>query len=190
VKLPERSGDQLRIGVAITVPEPYGSVLQSARARFGDPWADFIPPHITLLGPTVVDADEIDAVNQHLATVAASHVPFVVRLRGTSTFRPVSPVVFVQVAEGAAGCAALESSVRSHVLDQEVRFDYHPHVTVAHEVPDEQLDAAAADLADFDTAFLVDSFHSYAHGDDGVWRPVRDFSLTGAAADAGVGSPT
>ncbi|WP_028047425.1 2'-5' RNA ligase family protein [Cellulomonas sp. URHE0023] len=190
MKLPERTGDQLRIGVAITVPEPYGSVLQAARARFGDPWADFIPPHVTLLGPTVIDSEAIGAVDEHLAAVAATHVPFVVRLRGTATFRPVSPVVFVQLVEGVDGCAALERSVRSHVLDQEVRFDYHPHVTVAHEVPDEQLDSAAADLAGFDAAFLVDSFHSYAHGDDGVWRPVRDFTLTGAAADAGVVSPT
>ena len=76
------------------------------------------------------------------------------------------------------------------MLAQEVQFDYHPHVTVAHEVADEQLDAAQADLAGFDASFLVDSFHSYAHGDDGVWRPVRDFTLTGAAADAGVVSPT
>jgi len=190
VKLPERSADQLRIGVAITVPEPYGPVLQAARARFGDPWAEFIPPHITLLGPTVVAADDIAAVDEHLAAVAASHVPFEVRLRGTGTFRPVSPVVFVQLVEGVAGCAALERSVRSDVLHQKVRFDYHPHVTVAHEVPDEQLDSAFADMAGFDAGFLVDSFHSYTHGDDGVWRPVRDFTLTGAAADAGVGSPT
>ncbi len=117
-------------------------------------------------------------------------MPFVVHLQGTATFRPVSPVVFVQLAQGSAGCAALERGVRSDVLDQVVHFDYHPHVTVAHEVPDEQLDAASHDLAGFDAAFLVDSFHSYAHGDDGVWRPVRDFSLTGAAAGAGVGRPT
>lgn len=190
MNLPERTGDQLRIGVAITVPEPYGSVLQTARARFGDPWAQFIPPHITLLGPTVVAPGEMAAVDEHLASIAAAHVPFLVQLRGTGTFRPVSPVVFVRLAEGASGCAALERSVRSHVLDQELRFDYHPHVTVAHEVADEQLDSAFADLAAFDASFVVDAFHSYTHGDDGVWRPVRDFTLAGAAADAGVGSPT
>ncbi|MEZ0448714.1 2'-5' RNA ligase family protein [Cellulomonas sp. ICMP 17802] len=186
MRLPERSGDQVRIGVAITVPEPYGTVLQTARARFGDPWADFIPPHITLLGPTVIEHDEITSVDEHLAEVAAQHAPFVVRLRGTGTFRPVSPVVFVQVAEGVAGCEGLESSVRSGLLSQELRFVYHPHVTVAHEVPDDRLDAAFDGLADFDASFVVDSFHSYAHGDDGVWRPARDFSLTGSPADAEV----
>ncbi|WP_456844118.1 2'-5' RNA ligase family protein [Cellulomonas sp. P5_C6] len=186
MRLPGRSGNQVRIGVAITVPEPYGSVLQAARAQFGDPWADFIPPHITLLGPTVIEHDEVVPVDEHLAAIAQQHAPFVVRLRGTATFRPVSPVVFVQVAEGVAGCEGLESSVRSGVLEQELRFTYHPHVTVAHEVPDAQLDAAFAGLADFDASFVVDSFHSYAHGDDGVWRPARDFTLTGSPADAGV----
>jgi 2'-5' RNA ligase len=188
--LPERSGDQVRIGVAITVPEPYGSVLQEARARFGDPWAQFIPPHITLLGPTVIEHHEITPVDEHLAAIAEQHGPFVLRLRGTGTFRPVSPVVFVQVAEGVGGCERLERSVRSGVLAQELRFSYHPHVTVAHEVPDEQLDAALGGLADFDASFVVDSFHSYAHGDDGVWRPARDFSLTGSSADAGVSTAT
>ncbi len=190
MRLPERSGDQVRIGVAITVPEPYGSLLQSARARFGDPWAEFIPPHITLLGPTVIEHGDILAVDEHLEAVAARHAPFLVHLRGTGTFRPVSPVVYVQVADGVAGCEGLESSVRSGVLDQALRFHYHPHVTVAHEVPDPQLDAAFDGLADFDAAFVVESFHSYAHGDDGVWRPARDFSLTGSPADAGVNAST
>ena len=53
-------------------------------------------------------------------------------------------------------------------------------------MPDEQLDAAFDGLGDFDASFVADSFHSYAHGDDGVWRPSRDFSLTGSSADAGV----
>jgi len=190
VRLPARAEDQVRIGVAITVPAPFGPELQAARGRFGDPAAPFIPPHITLLGPTVVDLADVALVEEHLTRVAARHEPFLVHLRGTGTFRPVSPVVFVQVVDGVDGCERLEGSVRSGVLAQELRFRYHPHVTVAHEVADEQLDAAFAGLADFDASFVVDSFHSYAHGDDGVWRPARDFSLTGPLADAGVGTST
>ena len=91
----------------------------------------------------------------------------------------------MQVAEGIAECERLECSVRSGLLAQDLRFNYHPHVTVAHEVPDDQLDAAFDGMADFDASFVVDSFHSYEHGDDGVWRPARDFSLTGSPADAG-----
>ncbi|MBO3086433.1 2'-5' RNA ligase family protein [Cellulomonas fengjieae] len=190
MRLPQRSGDQVRIGVAITVPEPYASVLHAARARCGDPWAQYIRPHITLLGPTVVEPDEIAQVDEHLAAVARQHAPFVVELRGTGTFRPVSPVVFVQVAEGLAGCVGLERSVRSGVLAQDTHFRYHPHVTVAHEVEDDLLDETSDALAGFGATFVVDSFHSYAHGDDGVWRPSRDFSLTGSPADAEVSAAT
>lgn len=203
MRLPERTGDQLRIGVAVTVPEPWSGALRAARARYGDPLAEFIPPHITLLGPTVVEPGDVEEIEAHLARAAAAHGPFRVRLQGAGTFRPVSPVVFVPLVEGAQGCAALERSVRSGVLHQELRFAYHPHVTVAHEVPDAQLDAAEAGVAGFVAEFVVTAFHSYLHGDDGVWRPVRDFVLDGRddagpagasarvdGADAGVVRPT
>ncbi|QTE28805.1 2'-5' RNA ligase family protein [Pengzhenrongella sicca] len=180
--LPERSGSQLRIGVAITVPEPYGSTLQHARGRFGDPLAGDIPPHITLLGPTVVEPRELADISAHLARVAAATRPFVFQLRGTGSFRPVSPVVFVQVDEGAPECARLEAAVRSGPLAQDVRFDYHPHVTVAHEVPDAALDRAFAEMAQFQARFVVSGFQFFEHGDDNVWRPVRDFLFTGSSA--------
>lgn len=178
---PERGGGDVRIGVAITIPEPYGSELQSARGRVGDPAAPFIPPHITLLGPTVLGLGELAAADAHLAAIASRHRPFVLALRGTDTFRPVSPVVFVGVVGGADRCESLERDVRTGPLAQEPRFDYHPHVTIAHEVADAALDRAFAELADFEAAFVVSAIHSYEFGDDQVWRPVRDFPLTGAA---------
>ncbi|HEY0215237.1 MAG TPA: 2'-5' RNA ligase family protein [Cellulomonas sp.] len=171
-----RSGS-LRIGVAVTVPEPYRSTLQAARARVGDPAADLIEPHITLLGPTEVPVDALPAVAEHLRAVAARHEPFTVHLRGTATFRPVSPVVFVQVVEGIASCERLESQVRTGALEQDLRFHYHPHVTIAHEVDDEALDRAFSDLADYEARFVVDAIHVHEHGDDGVWRPLGSYPL-------------
>lgn len=185
MNLPDRVGDQIRIGVAITVPEPYGSVLQHARARFGDPLAGDIPPHITLLGPTVVEPEELAAVSSHLSHVSTSARPFVLHLRGTATFRPISPVVFVQVVAGIAECEQLESTVRSGPLTQNLRFNYHPHVTVAHEVSEPNLDRAFDELAAFEARFVVSGFQFYEHGDDNVWRPVRDYLLTGSGLRAG-----
>ncbi len=37
------------IGVAIAVPEPWAGELQRYRASFGDPLAEAIPTHITLV---------------------------------------------------------------------------------------------------------------------------------------------
>ena len=182
--LPERSAGQVRIGVALQVPAPYGTLVQAARARVGDPLAHAIPPHITLLPPTVVDREQLPVVVSHLADIAAVHAPFVVSLAGTGTFRPVSPVVFVNVTEGAERCALLERTVRSGILAQDLRFPYHPHVTIAHDVDETTLDEAARLLAGFEATYAQGSMRLYEHGDDGVWRTVARLPLTGTAVAA------
>ena len=170
------------VGVAIAIPEPVGGELQARRASFGDAHAGSIPTHITLLPPTVL-AIGSDDVGAHLATVAAACAPFEIHLHGTATFRPVSPVVFVQLVEGIAGCEQLERRVRRGPLDRELSYPYHPHVTVAHHLPDDQLDEAFETLAGFECRFEVRQFYLYEHGSDGVWRPEQayEFSLPATA---------
>ena len=166
------------IGVAVAIPEPYATELQTHRASFGDPRASAIPTHVTLVPPTKPAASMAE-VTDHLYAVASRHPPFGLRLRGTATFRPVSPVVFVNVTEGISECELLAQSVRSGPLAQELTFPYHPHVTVAHHLSEEELDRAYEVLADYDCAFDVRAFQLYVHGDDGVWRPDAAFSLAG-----------
>ncbi len=93
-----------RIGVAVPVPEPYAEHLQRVRGELGDPLASFIPPHVTLVPPTTVAPEQLPEVESHLERIAAAHPPFELRLAGTDSFRPVSPVVFVTVAEGISSC--------------------------------------------------------------------------------------
>ncbi len=172
--------DTLRIGVAVGVPEPWGSRLDRARAEAGDPLAALIPSHVTLLGPTDIDPASLPAIEAHLTKVAASHTGFSVRLRGTGTFRPVTEVVFVAVAAGISEFELLAAAVREGPLDRELHFPYHPHVTVAHDIATEALDAVFDRLAGFSADFEVDHFTLYVHGADGHWRPVRDFPLAPA----------
>jgi 2'-5' RNA ligase len=167
------------IGVAIAVPEPYASELQTHRAMFGDPLAMAIPSHITLVPPTEVGAD-LAPVFDHLQVVAAKHSTFPLRLRGTATFRPVSPVVFIAVTEGISACEMLALDVRQGPLAQDLAFPYHPHVTVAHHLDEAALDEAYEALAEYTCAFDVDAFFLYLHGDDGVWRPEATFALQSA----------
>jgi 2'-5' RNA ligase len=162
------------IGVAIAIPQPYASELQHHRASFGDPQATAIPKHITLVPPTDVDGD-IDLVGAHLSDVAKRHTAFRLRIRGTATFRPISPVVFISVTEGISACELLADDARQGPLAQELAFPYHPHVTIAHDLDDPALDRAYELLADYDCAFDVESFGLYVH--DGVWRPVATYAL-------------
>ncbi|QNN53725.1 2'-5' RNA ligase family protein [Nocardioides mesophilus] len=168
------------IGVAIAVPEPWGAQLQEYRERLGDRTASGIPTHITLVPPYHLDTDELVAVEQHLVETSASNLSFKVHLRGTGTFRPVSPVVFVTVAEGIAGCEQLAVSVRRGPLGCDLRFPYHPHVTVAHDLDEPLLDRAYKELAEFECAFEVDHFSLYVHHEDEGWVRTRDFALTAA----------
>lgn len=167
------------IGVSIAIPSPHAEMLQAKRASFGDPLADSIPSHVTLLPPTEVPDESMAEAVSHLESVAAKGHPFGMVLRGTGTFRPISPVVFVQVSGGLAECELLERAVRRGPLERELDFYYHPHVTVAHHVPEDSLDRAFTELADFECRFDVREFYLYAHGEDQVWRPVRSFPLNG-----------
>jgi 2'-5' RNA ligase len=167
------------IGVAIPIAEPYGTELQKYREQFGDPMATSIPTHVTLLPPTEVADDDMAMIDEHLLAVAARFPSFRIRLRGTATFRPISPVVFVPLAEGISSCEVLQSQVRSGPLEVELRFGYHPHVTVAHDLDKEALDLAYDTLSEYDCAFDVTAFSRYEHGADGVWRPQRSFPLAG-----------
>jgi 2'-5' RNA ligase len=167
------------IGVAIGIPEPWGSQLDQHRAGAGDPMAAFIPAHLTLLGPTEIQADLMPKVEEHLAAVATGHRPFRVHLLGTGTFRPVTQVVFVALAAGADECARLAADVRLGPLEVTLRFPYHPHVTVAHDIPAAALDAIFERLSTFEARFPVDGFTLYEHGADGRWHPQRHFGLAG-----------
>ena len=119
------------IGVALSIPEPWATELQDYRTGL-DPTAALVPTHITLVPPTEIDDDALAEVEGHLDEVAEAGAAFTVHLRGTGTFRPVSPVVFVSLAEGISQTEQLAAAVRSGPLDVDVEFPYHPHVTVAH----------------------------------------------------------
>jgi 2'-5' RNA ligase len=175
----------LRVGVATGIPEPWGGQLDRFRSEAGDPLAALTPAHVTLLGPTDVASSALPAIEEHLAGVAARHAAFPVWLRGTGTFRPVTEVVFVSVAVGISEFELLAGAVRGGPLERELHFPYHPHVTVAHDIPAPALDAVFDKLADFSAQFRVERFTLYVHGADGQWRPVRDFPLATGEPAAG-----
>ena len=184
---PSDDDGTVTLGVAVAVPEPHAGVLEGWRADFGDPQAARIPAHVTLLPPTAVRREDLPAIREHLRTAAARHAPFGMVLRGTGSFRPVSDVVFVQVAEGIAECEQIEREVRTGLLTRDLAFYYHPHVTVAHDLPHAALDRATRTLADYEAGFEVDSFSGYLHEGDGVWRVDRVYALGARAHDLAAG---
>ena len=166
------------IGVAVAVPEPFATQLQDYRESLGDETASTIPTHITLMPPIDVDESLLPGIEQHLVQVSATCHTFRIHLRGTGTFRPVSPVVFVGVVEGISECEQLALSVRRGPLAIDAEFPYHPHVTIAHHLPEAVLDRAFKELESFECEFDVEHFRLYVHDDQRGWTPRRDFPLT------------
>lgn len=171
------------LGVAIAIPQPHATVLTNWRRAVGDPAADLIWPHVTLLPPTPVPAGRMDEIKVHLTRAARVSEPFVMHLSGTGTFRPVSPVVFVQVAQGLSNCELLERAVREGPLERKLDFPYHPHVTVAQDVEGAALDQAFEGLSDFVARFPVNHFVLFSRDDDRRWHWRSEF-LLGAAEPA------
>ena len=165
---PATGCDARCVGIVIAVPEPMAGELQAARASFGDPMAAVIPAHITLV--TTTETSDWDATVQHVREVAASQEPFRVTLQGTATFRPVSPVVYLNVAGGFDECIALHKEFQSGPLARDLAFPFHPHVTVAHDVSEQSMDEAVRRLESYCASFTVDRVGLYEHDATGLWK--------------------
>jgi len=167
------------LGVVVPIPEPWSQLLVDWRGKVGDPQAGLVPPHVTLLPPTEVPVAERLTISAHLAAVARAHPPFDMHLSGTGTFRPVSDVVFVAVARGIGNCELIANDVRSGPLARALSFPYHPHVTVAHDVPGDMLELAYCGLSDLSAEFRVEHFTEFEQTSDGAWAIAREYPLTG-----------
>ena len=177
-RLPSLPGSAV-IGIVVPLPEPWAQLLVDWRGKVGDPQASVVPPHVTLLPPTEVARADRPAITAHLEQVARAHPAFDMHLSGTGTFRPVSDVVFVAVARGIGDCELLANDLRRGPLARSLSFPYHPHVTVAHDVPPDMLEMAYTGLADVSAEFRVDHFTEFEQSPEGAWVVARKYPLTG-----------
>ena len=172
--------DTTMLGVVVPIPEPWSQLFADWRAKVGDPQANSsVPPHVTLLPPTEVRVADRPAISTHLAEVARAHPPFDMHLSGTGTFAPVSAVVFVAVARGIGNCELIANDVRRGPLARSLSYPYHPHVTVAHDVPGDMLDLAYCGLSDLSAEFRVEHFTEFEQAADGAWVVACEYPLTG-----------
>jgi len=86
------------------------------------------------------------------------------------------------VARGIGNCELLSSDVRQGPLARDLGFPYHPHVTVAHDVPADMLDVAYSGLADLSVEFDVDHLTEFEQTPSGTWAVSAEYPLTGPPA--------
>ncbi|MBG0739762.1 2'-5' RNA ligase family protein [Paeniglutamicibacter antarcticus] len=170
-------------GIIVALPEPLAAEITAYRRSFGDALAAQIPAHITLITTTPI-GDWAETV-QHVRQVAASQRPFRVSVRGTGSFRPVSEVVYLQLGSGFDECVQLHELLQSGPLARDLVFDFHPHITIAHDISAAGLDEAARTLADFEATFPVTGMGLYVHNDSGAWLLKEELKFGGTSENQG-----
>lgn len=162
------------LGVVIPVPQPHRDALRAWRQEFGGAATEPIAPHITLVSGSYLNTWEKAAAQ--VRQVASGMKPFTIELGAARTFRPASDVVYLPLLSGADQCWALHRQLLGDALRHESGFAYHPHLTIAQNVPAQQLDAAQAALAQVQLAFEADQVQLFdTRG--GEWNLSEDIAL-------------
>ncbi|MBO3732770.1 2'-5' RNA ligase family protein [Glycomyces niveus] len=177
------SGFGFLVGVTYQVPRLARDMLTAIGTRVGDPLAKVLDPHLTFVPPTPIDSAGIVDFAVHVDKVAAATRPFRIGLHGAGTFRPVTDVVYARLAKGVAECSALAEELRSGPVEAVLEHPFHPHVTVAQNLPKAALDRAERELDGFVAECLVGEIVvsiRVAAETAGVWTPVARSTL-GAA---------
>jgi 2'-5' RNA ligase/8-oxo-dGTP pyrophosphatase MutT (NUDIX family) len=174
-----------RLGVIARLPEPLGIHVQAWRRALGDPAAERIVPHLTLVPPQTVDERDLDRAVALVERAAAEAVPFLVELDGAATFLPDGPVAYLVVREGGPALAALEAVLRESPLDRRTH-PFHPHVTLVQDLPPDRVEFAARELAGFRAAFPVRELALMREQREPelgrVWRPLAAATVGASTA--------
>ncbi|HKU30769.1 MAG TPA: 2'-5' RNA ligase family protein [Arthrobacter sp.] len=181
----QAADESMCVGIILGFPPEIARELQEWRASFGDPMAGVIPAHITLV--TTTPARDWEAARKHVRDIARRQAPFTITISGTGSFRPVSPVVFLNVEDGFEECVGLHEQLQSGPLERELPFPYHPHVTVAHDVAPESLDEAETVLKNYTATFPVVSMGLYEHDSNGIWQLREELDFGGDTGQSGTG---
>ncbi len=166
------------------IPDPLGRFLDDLRT-------DLVPgcsphAHVTVLPPRLLSAKP-RAAREYLRPLLAVCSPFDVHMGAVEVF-PVSDVIYIGVAKGEPELRGMHNLLNGGVVEFKTIYPFHPHITIAQELPP----GTASGLAErarrqwaafpHSRSFRVDRV-SFVHNVDGCkWVDLEEFPLNGKAA--------
>lgn len=120
-------------------PQRYAlvSYVRSSVGRFVErlrqelhPDLPHLPAHITILPPRPLRGSELSAL-QTLEELCSRTEPFEIELGEVETFVPVTPTVFIDVADSGRVLRKLHDRLSTHALAAVEEWPYMPHLTIA-----------------------------------------------------------
>jgi 2'-5' RNA ligase len=161
------------------VPAPISDFLDSLRIRLtprAKPHA-----HVTILPPRPVYAD-LEKLKKGLGPALRDVNPFPIKLGSIKIF-PVSNVIYLSIEEGESRLRELNHALDRDDLRFETAFSYHPHITLAQDIPPPDVGPlhavaqAAWEAYRGDRAFLVDSLWLVQNVMPDIWLECGLFPL-------------
>jgi 2'-5' RNA ligase len=128
--------------LVIYIPSPLGQFLDDLRRELAPTYNPHA--HVSVLPPRQITVDWRTASNQAQA-IAESWRPFQVDLTDVAIF-PVTNVIYLEVGKGSRDLNEMHRRMNSGGLAFDEPYAYHPHTTLAQEIPAGDV-AEAAELA-------------------------------------------
>jgi len=117
--------------LVIYIPDPLGRFLDDLRRELVPGCSPHA--HVSVLPPRPL-AVHWQAASEQVKAFAAGQSPFLVELGEIRIF-PVTNVIYLEVGSGTKELSSMHDALNGEALVFEEPFVYHPHVTLAQEIP-------------------------------------------------------
>jgi len=131
-------GERLNVfALVIYIDPPLGEFLDDLRRELVPHYNPHA--HVSVLPPRPLGVDWQVASEQARA-LTERWAPFDVELTKVEVF-PHTDVIYIEIGAGSSELISLHSAMNSCALDFQEPFPYHPHITLAQELPHERVEA-------------------------------------------------
>lgn len=165
----------MNYGIVIFPPRDVQDLANSFRKRY-DPRYSLIPPHITLKYPFQLKERKLEDVVSHLEKVAERTEPFQIEFHKVSTFHPTTNVVYLAI-RNEEPVIRLHEQCNEGVLYDEETYSYVPHLTIAQEMTNAELNDIYGTLRmkDINITAEIDRFHLLYQMENEMWTVYQTF---------------
>ena len=167
--------------LVIYIPGPLGRFLDDLRRELVP--NDNPRAHVSVLPPRPLAAEsEWEAARDQARALAGRGAAFQVEATGVHVF-PVTDVIYIDVGKGEAELRQMHEAMDSQRLAWQEPYPYHPHITLAQDVPGDRVreiqELAEARWREFDGPkwFVADRVTFVRNSTGNHWVDLAEFPL-------------
>lgn len=165
--------------LVIYIPDPLGRFLDDLRRELVPNYNPHA--HVSVLPPRSLSVPW-DTASEQARSRTEVAAPFDIELTSIEVF-PATEVIYIEIGQGSTEMRSLHSAMNSGALDWDEPFVYHPHITLAQEIPHERVgeftELARRRWADYrgSRVFRAERAVFVQNAGDNRWVDLAEYSL-------------